>query len=84
MDDIRDVLFGLLLEQYLGHELLFAGAKKLSFDERVSLIERREVHLELRRGRRSIDDQLAFFLGAGNELLLSLGETVGAYTQAKT
>jgi hypothetical protein len=76
------VLFGLLFEQYLAHELLLAGSKKFSFDERVLFVERREVHLELWRRCRSVDNQLAFLLGAGDELLL--GKTVGAPVQEKT
>ena len=84
MNDVRDVLFGLFFEQYLAHELLLAGAKKFSFYERVFFIEGGEVHLELRSGCRSVDHELAFLLGAGDELFLGLRQAVRIRAREKT
>ncbi len=72
MDDVGEPLLGLFFEQNLADELLFAGAKEFGFNEWVAFVECGEIHLQLRRGRRSVDDQFAFLLGAGDELLLSL------------
>src|SRR4030095_15613031 len=84
VDDICDVLFGLFFEQYLADEILLAGAEKFSFDERVPFVERGKVHLQLWCGCRSVDNQLAFLLGAGNELFLGLRKAVRVRTENKT
>ena len=71
--DIGQALFGLFFQQHSGDEFLFVGAKVFGLEKRVTLVKRGKIHLQLLDGGRSIDDQLAFSLCAGDELVLSLG-----------
>ena len=71
--DIGQALFGLFLEEHTGDEFLFVGAKVFGLEERVTLVKRGKIQLQLLDGGGGIDDQLAFALCAGDELVLSLG-----------
>ena len=71
--DIGQALFGQFFQQHAGDEFLFVGAKVFGLEKRVTLVKRGEIDLQLLDGSGGIDDQLAFTLCAGDELVLGLG-----------
>jgi len=67
VNDIREYVVSLFFEQYFTDELLPFLCEKIPFDKRVPFVESGKIHLQLRRGGGSVDNQLAFFLGAGDD-----------------
>ncbi len=72
VDDVGQALFGLLFEEDAGYQLLFAGAKEFGLDKGIAFTEGGKIHLQLLGRGGSVDDQFAFLLCAGNQLVEGL------------